>query len=270
MPPENSLPAFSAAIAGGADGVELDLFLTRDEQLVVFHDERLEDLSSGYGQLESHRLDELRSVKLRAYDGSFWDETIPTLSEVLDLIDAWRHSALLDDRQRGRATDFVVNIETKGLGTTRFVAAEVERRLASGWDYRNFQNSSFDMRTLKEMRRLLPQLPIGALFEGPIGRPETPWDVTPDELQFCIGQLGDIHPESINITLPSLRHPSALEIIRQSGSRPIAWTASEVPPERVPAHERKELIRFLAENDIILITDYPAAMKMLEQSYKTL
>lgn len=269
MPPENSLPAFSAAIAGGADGIELDVFLTRDEQLVVFHDERLDDLSNGYGPVASYRLDELQSVRLRSNDGTFSNETIPTLLQVLDLIDRWKNESRLDDQERDRATDFVVNIETKSLGVTRFIAAEIERRLASGWDYSNFQNSSFDLQTLWEMRRLLPKLPIGALFEGPIGRPEAPWDVTPDELRFCIEQVRDMHPENINITLPSLRRPGALELIGQAGARPVAWTASEVPPEYMSAREREQLIRFLTENDVILITDYPAAMRRFGQSHST-
>ena len=47
--PENTLPAFALAAEQGADGVELDVHLTRDDQLVVIHDETLERTTDGAG-----------------------------------------------------------------------------------------------------------------------------------------------------------------------------------------------------------------------------
>jgi glycerophosphoryl diester phosphodiesterase len=268
-PPENSLRAFSAAIAQGADGIELDVFLTRDRQLVVFHDDRLEGLSDGYGSIASHALHELQSVRLKSAGGTLSDEGIPTLSEVLNLVGAWRQDACRDTQHRARAEEFVVNIETKGLGIAAFVAAEVERRLASGWTPQNFLNSSFDMDSLREMRRLLPELPIGVLFEGPLARPAAPWDITLDELRLCIAQVTDIHADTINITLPSVRQAGALDVIRQAGARPVAWTSDEVVPQALPADEGSELIRFLMDNDIILITDFPGPIRALERACRS-
>ena len=47
--PENTIPAFQKSLELGADGIELDVRLTKDEKLVVFHDRRLERTSNGNG-----------------------------------------------------------------------------------------------------------------------------------------------------------------------------------------------------------------------------
>ena len=47
--PENTLTSFEKAVNLGADGIELDIQLTRDERIVVIHDETLERTSTGTG-----------------------------------------------------------------------------------------------------------------------------------------------------------------------------------------------------------------------------
>lgn len=58
--PENTIPAFAAAMALGADKIEFDVRLTKDCELVVSHDGRLERISNGIGQLWDYRLEELK------------------------------------------------------------------------------------------------------------------------------------------------------------------------------------------------------------------
>ena len=62
--PENTLPAFAAAYAMGADEIELDIRLTRDEKLIVSHDNTLERISDGTGKLCEHTLDELLQLNI--------------------------------------------------------------------------------------------------------------------------------------------------------------------------------------------------------------
>jgi glycerophosphoryl diester phosphodiesterase len=79
--PENSLAAFEAACRSGF-GVELDVRLSADGEAMVFHDETLERLTASAGLVEEQTTDELQALRLL---GSC--ETIPTLEEVLALID---------------------------------------------------------------------------------------------------------------------------------------------------------------------------------------
>lgn len=78
---ENSLSAFAAAKAAGY-GIELDVRLTKDGEMVVFHDSTLNRICGVEGRVADFTLDELRKFRL-----SDTADTIPTLREVLDLVD---------------------------------------------------------------------------------------------------------------------------------------------------------------------------------------
>ena len=81
--PENSLAAFAIAQAQGADVLETDLHVTRDGEIVLFHDHTLERMSDGKGPLFAQSLAELKQWRLRGPDGQLTDERIPTLIELL-------------------------------------------------------------------------------------------------------------------------------------------------------------------------------------------
>ncbi len=90
--PENTLPAFEAAVQRGADAFELDVRLTADGAPVVIHDETLDRTTDRSGLVRSHTLAELRSVdagaRFTADQGQTYpyrggEARIPTLGEVL-------------------------------------------------------------------------------------------------------------------------------------------------------------------------------------------
>lgn len=79
--PENSLAAFTAAVDAGY-GIELDLQLTADGEVVVFHDDDLARMCSVPDKLGDLTFEQLRALRLLATD-----QPIPTLREVLALVD---------------------------------------------------------------------------------------------------------------------------------------------------------------------------------------
>lgn len=94
--PENSLLAFRNALALGADLVELDVHLTRDDEVVVIHDPTLERTTTGTGAVGTARLADLAGARLRTRDGVAADEPVPTLAQVLDLLRSTRAELLLE------------------------------------------------------------------------------------------------------------------------------------------------------------------------------
>lgn len=64
--PENSLPAFGAAIALGAQEIELDVWMTKDGVPVVAHDESVDRVSDGHGKITEMTFDELRRLDFGA------------------------------------------------------------------------------------------------------------------------------------------------------------------------------------------------------------
>ena len=82
--PENSLAAFGAAIAMGAEEIEFDLWFTKDGEVVSIHDSTLERVSDGHGNVWDYTLEELRKLDFGAKRGeTFRGMRIPTFEDIL-------------------------------------------------------------------------------------------------------------------------------------------------------------------------------------------
>ncbi len=85
MYPENTLTAFWKAMnIPHIAGIELDIQLTKDGELVVIHDEKVDRTTDGYGYVRDYTLAELRNLHI--YTGTEKAEHIPTMREVLELL----------------------------------------------------------------------------------------------------------------------------------------------------------------------------------------
>ena len=60
--PENTLLRFRHALELGVDGIELDVQLTKDGQLVVIHDEKIDRTTNGTGYVKDFKLNEIKTV----------------------------------------------------------------------------------------------------------------------------------------------------------------------------------------------------------------
>ena len=148
--PENTLAAFSSALRAGADGVELDVRLTRDSQLVVYHDRSLGRLAPGRGLVSNATLDEMRAMDVGGwFSPEFAGEHTPTLDEVFELL----------------PSDFLINVEMKAvIHNMRLIAhrvADVIRR-HKRWD--STLVASFNPISLWELRRIEPRIMRGYIW----------------------------------------------------------------------------------------------------------
>jgi glycerophosphoryl diester phosphodiesterase len=144
--PENTLAAFSQAERQGADGIELDVHLSRDGVPVVIHDERVERTTNGRGAVADLRVRELRSLDAGSWFApGFAKERIPLLSEVLE----WA-----GDRIR-------LNLELKTLR-----AGEATLALLEMHQQCQVLISSFNHRLLRTLRDREPSLELGFLCES--------------------------------------------------------------------------------------------------------
>ena len=78
--PENSLPAFKKAIEKGY-AIEIDLQMTKDGVIVVFHDDFLDRMTNGKGNIKEKTFDEIKNLTLKNSN-----EKIPTFNEFLSLV----------------------------------------------------------------------------------------------------------------------------------------------------------------------------------------
>ncbi|MBP2394223.1 glycerophosphodiester phosphodiesterase [Paenarthrobacter nicotinovorans] len=90
---EHTRAAYLKAIADGADGVECDVHLTRDQHVVLLHDANLDRTSTGTGPVSEHTLEELRSLDFSSWKGARIPDAYGgvadqflTLPELLDIL----------------------------------------------------------------------------------------------------------------------------------------------------------------------------------------
>jgi glycerophosphoryl diester phosphodiesterase len=165
--PENTIPSFLEAIRAGADFVELDLAVTRDNVLVVSHDQVINlEICEGPGGKRPIR--EMTLEEVRRYDcGSLKPKAfpnqqaqpgarIPTFDEVLDL---------------AKSSSIRFNIEVKSSPKTQqYTPApeEFSRMVAGAVREHGLQKrvivQSFDWRIVKALRAVAPELTVAALY----------------------------------------------------------------------------------------------------------
>ncbi|MST35387.1 hypothetical protein GHK86_21975, partial [Acidimicrobiaceae bacterium USS-CC1] len=135
--PENTMAAFRAGVAAGADAVELDVHATADHHLVVIHDYDLARTTDGDGLVHERTLAEVRALSAgRWYDEAYAAERVPLLAEVLAL-----PGVELEVELKGLPSERLVDgvcraVEASGAagrvqvtGAEHMVVAEVKRRL---------------------------------------------------------------------------------------------------------------------------------------------
>ena len=111
--PENTLEAFALAITQGADGIELDVQLTKDGIPVVIHDETIDRVTEKKGWVKDYTLKKLKELTvLKNKFPEYSAAKIPTLEEVLDAV---------------KASGIQVNIELK---TGIYWYPEIEQKVA--------------------------------------------------------------------------------------------------------------------------------------------
>lgn len=90
--PENTLAAFKAAAELPITGVEIDVHLTKDREIVVIHDEKVNRTTDGKGYIKDMTLSEARKLDAGSWFSEEWaGEKIPTLDEVFDIFQDTNH-----------------------------------------------------------------------------------------------------------------------------------------------------------------------------------
>lgn len=119
--PENTLPALEAAAQRGASVCEIDIVLTRDNELVLLHDEILDRTTTGQGRVAGYTLAELRRLDAGAwFDPTFANTPVPTLAEALGTARSHAMSLLVEIKERQR-TDVLIDRLAEVLNSAQAV-----------------------------------------------------------------------------------------------------------------------------------------------------
>lgn len=247
--PENTIPAFEAALLAGADVLEMDLGVTKDNVVVVTHEPKVTPercLGEGGAKLEKAvPLRQLTLAELKKYDcGTLLNprfpeqlavpgEAMPTLEEVFEYVKKSAHP---------NAPRVEFNIETKIFPAepelspapaefAALVAAAVKKH---GLEKR-VMVQSFDVRTLKAVKKLAPAIRTSQL--------------TYEELLDIVPAL---KAAGTDIWSPNYKWitPEAVKEAQAAGYKVAPWTINT----------KKEWEAAIAAGVDAIITDYPAAL----------
>lgn len=226
--PENTLEAFEIAARMGADGVELDVHICRDGELVVTHDETIERVSEGEGFVRDLSFSELKKLHFNRTHPEFRDARIPSLEEVFDLL---------------YPTGLHINIELKN---SLIDYPDLEKRVvdltARRFSLDRVIFSSFNHYSMLRMKALNPGFYCGLLYEASLVKP---WTYAKE-----LG-MDALHPHYSQVITPGgfcrEAHDAGIEVN--------TWTVNS----------RQDMIRTIKEGADILITNYPdKALELLK------
>lgn len=152
--PENTKAAFDKALQQGADGVELDVQMTKDGHAVVIHDEKVNRTTDGSGYIKNKSLEEIRSLDSGSYyHSSYKGEKILSLEESLKILEKAK----------------LINIELKGGG--KGLEEEVIKLIRKMGFERQVLLSSFNHYSMKKISELAPELKTGVLHVAGLYEP---------------------------------------------------------------------------------------------------
>lgn len=227
--PENTALAFQKALELGADGIELDVHLTADGEVVIIHDELVDRTTDGTGFVKDMTFRELRSLNAAArWEGKTAPQRILTLREYFELLGT---------------SPYLTNIEFK---TGTFDYAGIEEKVwdivcQCGREDRVFF-SSFHAQTLLRLQEVCPQVPLGLLNQDKL---PNAGHVVKDLLH-----LQAYHPHFLRLT------DSVIGDLKAKGLAIHTYTPNHTP----------ELTYLLRRNVTSVITNYPEkAMSLREK-----
>lgn len=150
--PENTMLAFREAAKTGCHGIELDVQLTRDGQVVIIHDETLDRSTDGSGFVRDHSLAQLQQFNAAAaWHGAFGFQPIPTFEEYCRWVSG---ESLITNVEIKSGVYYYEELEEKTLELIRRYS------LSDRIIFSSFNHSSVSL-----LRTLAPDIPGGALVE---------------------------------------------------------------------------------------------------------
>jgi len=227
--PENTLAAFELAFEMGADGIELDVMLSKDEQLVVIHDDTVDRTTNGSGRVSDFPLKILQGLDAGSvFSTAFHGERLPSLAEVFERFDG----------------KMLINVELKNYATPFDGLTDKVVNLIQKYKLLNsVLLSSFNPLNLWRARRRLPEVRLGLLTLG--GKAGA----------LSRGALGRIFPYDALHPYYSDVNETLVNKIHSLGRQVNVWTVNE--PE--------ELLRLCQLGvDGIITNDPQAARKVIE------
>jgi glycerophosphoryl diester phosphodiesterase len=240
LAPQNTLAAFRNALTFPIDAIELDVHMSRDGHVIVFHDYTVEKLTNGAGNILDLDFAYLRSLNAAAHFPGGWPEPqqIPTLREVLNLAKGHVQVCIeIKPSKRDGTFGRYPNIAEKVIEEVR-TAGMLDDVLVI----------SFDWLILPLIKSLEPALQTGALVSDDLWDPHAP-----GALQTLIERVKVLGCNWISIDC-DLYTDNMPEVVHEGGFKLGLWTVNT----------EEGLRRFAAAGVDSLTSDRPDLFSVLQ------
>ena len=148
--PENTMPAFEAAVEAKADYIELDVHLSKDNRVVVMHDYSVDRTTNGTGMLAELDADYIKTLDAgEKFGAQFIGTKVPFLEEVIQTING--RTKLLIEIKEKQNTNTGIEKETVKL---------IKKYQAQDWCV----VQSFNDESIQEVHQLFPEIETHKLF----------------------------------------------------------------------------------------------------------
>ncbi|HEY0122431.1 MAG TPA: glycerophosphodiester phosphodiesterase family protein [Rhizobium sp.] len=153
--PENTILAYQKGVDAGANESEIDLVLTRDDQVVVMHDLTLARTTDSWGLVADHDLDDILTLDAGVkFDPRFAGTRVPTFAEVV----GW-----------AKQTDTRLAVEMKERGRPDRMTDVMIEVIKDADAFAHIAISSFDHLDLQRVKQIEPRLQTEAIvYHRPI------------------------------------------------------------------------------------------------------
>ena len=217
--PENTLPSFKKAVELGADGVELDIQLSKDGEIVVCHDEEVDRTSNTKGWLKDYTLAELKAMDFSYQFKELGKVSIPTMKEVFELL---------------KPTNLIINIELK---TGIFDYESIEEKIIALTHAEGFEDrviySSFNHHSIAKLKEIDSTAETAWLFS----------DVILDVEKYAKQNgVEGLHPAVYHMYMSDF-----MKRWNESGEKVRVWTVNN----------EKDMKNFIQHDLEAVITNYP-------------
>jgi len=198
--PENTLTGFQLAVEMGADGVEFDIQLTQDGEVVVIHDETVDRTSDGQGYVMDFTLSQLKKLNFNKKGITKPNRMeIPTLAEVFELL---KPTSLTINVELKTGVIFYEDIEAKALETAR--KYDILDRIV--W-------SSFNHYSVQKLKHLEPQAETALLCYAGV---------------FVTGeQCEKVGASALHPHIAQLNYPGLVDECHKRNIKVRTWTVNE-------------------------------------------
>jgi glycerophosphoryl diester phosphodiesterase len=199
--PENTMLAFEKAIELGADGIETDVQMTKDGELVLIHDELVNRTTNGIGLVKDYRYEDLSKLDAgTGFNERFRGEKIPTLEELLTF---------------AKEKNILLNIELK-TGIVLYPGIE-EKLIALIYQYELQDKvilSSFNHYSMVHCKEIAKEIKTGLLYMAGLYEPQV----------YCKFTGADaIHPYFYSI------NKEIIDKVKKEGILVNPWTVNDEP-----------------------------------------